>query len=148
MILDKELILADAFSYSVWGTAGTYYGDKIIDLGKTKTQVAAAAGKPMVLVVKMKAAAATGTSLAFSLVGSTAEWTAAAGTGGTFTVIGASAAIATASLTDNTVVWVFYLPETISQRYLGLKVVSVGASAFTAGTVDAYLTDSPPLAAY
>jgi hypothetical protein len=145
MLLSKNLQLADAWSYSVWGNAGTYYGEKILDMTKTKTQIAS---KKLYLVVRMKAAAATGTSLAFSLVGSTAEWTAAAGTGGTFTVIGTSGAILTASLTANTVVWTFELPETISQRYLGLKIVSVGASAFDAGTVDAFLTDNIALAAY
>jgi hypothetical protein len=145
MILDKQLQLADAWSYSVWGNAGTYYGEKILDMTNTKTQIA---GKKMYCVVKMKAAAATGTSLAFSLVGSTAEWTAAAGTGGTFTVIGTSGAILTASLTANTVVWVFALPDTISQRYLGLKVVSVESTDFDAGTIDAFLTDNLALAAY
>ena len=144
MILDKQLMLAEAWDHSVWGNAGTYYGDHIIDLTKTKTQV----DKPLWLVVRMKEAAATGTSLAFSLVGSTAEWTDAAGTDGSFTVIGTSGAIATASLTVNTNVWVFKLPRTISQRYLGLKVVSVESSDFTTGQIDAFLVDEMPLAAY
>ncbi len=144
MIIDNELVLAENWSYTVWAAGGTYYGTQIIDLTKTKTQM----GKPLYLVVKMPTAAATGTSLDFSLVGSTAPWTAADGTGGTFTVIGSSGAIATASLTLNAVVWTFRLPEKISQRYLGLKVVSVETSDFTAGAVDAYLTDEPPLAAY
>jgi hypothetical protein len=144
MRIDNELVLAEGWASSVWGNAGTYYGEKIIDQTKTKTQT----GKPMFLVVKMSEAAATGTSLNFELVGSTAPWTAAAGTGGTFTVIGQSGAILTAALLNNTRVWVFRLPETISQRYLGLAVVSVESSDFTTGKIDAYLTDEPPLAAY
>jgi len=144
MILDKELMLAEGWSYSVWGNAGTYYGDHIIDLTKTKSQL----DKPLWLVVRMKVAAATGTSLTFSLVGSTAEWSAAAGTGGSFTVIGSSETIATASLLVNTNVWVFKLPRTISQRYLGLKVVSAESSDFTTGEIDAFLVDEMPLAAY
>lgn len=144
MIIDNELVLAEGWDHSVWGNAGTYYGEQIIDLTKTKTQM----GKPLFLIVRMSEAAATGTSLNFKLVGSTDEWTAAAGTGGSFTVIGESGAILTASLTLNARVWVFRLPETISQRYLGLAVTSVESSDFTTGKIDAYLTDEPALAAY
>ena len=144
MILDKQLMLAEDWDHSVWGNAGTYYGDHIIDLTKTKSQV----DKPLRLRVVMSEAAATGTSLAFSLVGSSAGWTDAAGTGGSFTVLATSGAIATASLTLNAVVWEIEIPRTISQRYLGLKVVSVESSDFDAGKIDAYLVDEVPLAAY
>lgn len=144
MIIENELVLAEGWDHSVWGNAGTYYGEQIIDLTKTKTQM----GKPLFLVVKMSEAAATGTSVNFKLVGSTAEWTAADGTGGTFTVIGESGAILTASLTLNANVWVFRLPEKISQRYLGLAVTSAESTDFTTGKIDAYLTDEPTLAAY
>jgi hypothetical protein len=144
MIIDKELFLAEAWAYSVWGNAGSYYGPIILDLTKTKQQI----DEPLYLVVRMKAAALTGTSLKFSLVGSPTEWTDAAGTGGTFTELVTSAAILLASLTADTVVFVIRIPQTISQRYLGLKVVSVESSDFTAGTIDAFLVDSLPLAAY
>jgi len=144
MIIDNELVLAEGWDHSVWGSAGTYYGPQIIDLTKTKTQV----GKPLFLVAKMSEAAATGTSVNFKLVGSSAPWTDAAGTGGSFSEIAASGAILTASLTLNARVWVYRLPEKIEQRYLGLAVTSAESTDFTTGAIDAYLTDEPPLAAY
>jgi hypothetical protein len=147
MILDKQLYLADDLAYTVWGGAGTYYSTNCIDLTKTKTQMEGAKKK---LQVKMNTAAATGTILAFSLVTSTAPWTDTAGTGvANEVVLATSGAIATASLTANKVVWEIDLPDTISGRYLGLKIVSVETSDFTTGDFDAYIVaGDTPLATY
>lgn len=147
MILDKELYLADGESYTVWGNAGTYYSQNCIDLTKTKTQMQ---GQPKKLQVKMNAAAATGTSLAFSVVTSTAPWTDTAGTGvAGEVVVATSGAIATANLTANKVVYEVELPDVINGRYLGLKIVSVEAADFTAGDFDAYIVAGiTPVGAY
>lgn len=144
MIIDKSLVLADGVSYSVWGNAGTYYAG-CIDLTKTKTQIHG----DKFLVVRMGTAAATGTSLAFSLITSTAAVTADDGTGlAGAVVLGTSGAIVTASLTANTNVWTFKIPDSFSGRYLTLKIVSAESTDFDAGTFDAYITDEVPLAAY
>lgn len=145
MIIDKSLILADALAASVWGNAGTYYGTGCIDLTKTKTQIHDGA----YFVVRMGAAAATGTSLNFSLITSTAPITDTDGTGvAGAVVVATSGAIVTASLTANTVVWAVKIPNTISGRYLALKIVSIESTDFDAGTIDAFITDELPVAAY
>lgn len=143
MIVDKSLTFDDGLSYATIGNAGTYYATNWVDLGATGGKQILE--KEAYLVVRVGTAWATGTSLAFSLVTSTAAATDAAGTGlGTTTEEISSGAIATASLTANTIVWKVRLPPVLHRRYMGIKIVSVESSDFTTGTVDIFITPQAP----
>lgn len=133
MIIDKSLQIASGQGSIT--SAGTYYGTNWVDLSETNgAQIID--GQPW-MIVRVGTAFATGDSLTFSIVTSTAPATDAAGTGlGTTTVEITSPTILTASLTADTIVWKVKLPRKLNRRYLGVKIVAVASSAFTAGTLD------------
>lgn len=136
MILDKSLQISNGQGSIT--TAGTYYGENWIDLTLINKQQAFGDQMPYV-VVQTGDAFANGTSIDFQIVSTTAAATDAAGSGlGTTTVELSSGAIVTASLTANTRVWAVKLPEKITRRYLGLKMVVVGN--MSAGTVSCNMT--------
>lgn len=145
MIVDKSLVLGDAIG-SDYYNAGTYYATNWIDLSTVGTQLY---GEEPYLVVRVGTAWATGTSLTFSLISTTAAATDVAGTNlGTVTVELVSPTIATADLTANTNVWEVRLPKKIARRYLGVKIVSVESSDFTTGTLDIFIVPDLPTKAY
>ena len=143
MICDKSLEISSGQGSIT--SAGAYYGTNWIDLSTVGTQLYESGPY---FVVRVGTAFATGDSLSFALVSTTAPATDAAGTSlGTTTVEVESGAILTASLTINTIVWKVRLPEKIDRRYLGLKITAVASSSFNAGTFDAFFTPHIPLAA-
>ena len=141
MILDKALQIAS--DQADVRAAGTYYGTNWIDLKKTGGLQMY--GKEPYLVVGVGTAFVTGDSITFSIVTTSAPATDAAGTGlGTVTVEETSPVIATSGLTKDTIVWAVRLPRKLNRRYLGVKMVAVASSSFTAGTIDIDITPELP----
>jgi len=141
MILDKALQLAHG--QADVRAAGTYYGTNWVDLKKTGGLQMY--GKEPYLVVGVGTAFATGNSITFSIITTSAPATDAVVTGlGTVTVEATSPVIATSGLTKDTIVWAVRLPRKLNRRYLGLKMVAVASSDFTAGTIDCDITPELP----
>jgi hypothetical protein len=136
MYIDKELEMDEG--NALVRAAGTYYSYNWIDLGPDGNKLV---GQEPYLMVRVGEAFATGTSVAFELVSASTKPTDTTGAG----IAGekvelSSGVILTASLTKDTYVFKARLPEKISGRYLGMKYTAAGASAFTTGTIDAFLT--------
>ena len=139
MIIDKALYLADGEAV----TSATKYSTNFVDLTKTD---GLQAFSELYLVVKVGTAFAGGTSLNFQLITASAAPSDEAGTGiGTVTVEATSGDIATASLTENTIVWKLKMPDKVSRQYLGLKIVPTGT--FTGGNFKAFFTPMYPVEA-
>lgn len=110
--------------------AGTYNSQNVIDLGNANG--VKIIGDRGYLQVRVGTAFATGDSVEFQLVAADD-----AALSSNPVVLMSTGAIARANLTANTIVWETQLPQVIPKRYLGLKAVAVGTSAFTAGDFDA-----------
>ena len=141
MILDKLIEFCDSTVLTsvttVTGSnAGAVFGN-VIDLGGTT--VYPANSDCVFLVVQVPTAATSGGSATgtFSLI----SHTAATLTGGT--THWTSSAIAVASMTAGAQLACFCLPRGAYKQYLGLWL-DVNTADFTAGKIDAFLTDTPP----
>jgi hypothetical protein len=147
MIIDKRTEFADAVALNT-GAAGTYnIGDvydsrgsagvnpnTLVDLGT--------ATDDLYLVVSVSttatsAGSATGT---FRLVSDDSG----APSTTTATVHAVSATFAVAAMTAGTTLMAVKLPAGSYERYLGIQQIT-GTAAFTAGAIDAFLTNDPTL---
>lgn len=137
MIIDKAMRLASAEAI----TSATKYSTNFVDLTKT---AGLKSFSELYLVVKVDGTAfAGGTSIEFQLITTSAAPSDEAGSGlGSVTVEASSGAIATASLTANTIVWKLKMPDAVARRYLGIKAINTGT--FSAGTFSAFFTPQYP----
>ncbi len=132
MILDYQNYLHQAGVTTAVTTAGRYVGN-ILDL---TVGGSADLDKQLALVITMAAAAAGGTSLAFSLETHTAADFSAART-----VIWSQAAIIDATLVAGYRVAALKVPlQNKSHRYLALVITGVGTHDAGGAAVDAFLT--------
>lgn len=147
MILDKRTEFADAVALNT-GAAGTYNIGDVVDLrgsagvNPNVTIDLGTATDDLYLVVLVattatSAGSATGT---FRLVSDDT------GTPNTSTasVHAVSATFPVASMTAGTVLMATKLPAGSYERYLGIQQIT-GTAAFTAGAIDAFLTNDPNL---
>lgn len=129
-LIDKDLQCALAQA-DVRGAAA-YYSTHCINLGARKNIIEDRGH----LQIRVDEAFVGGTSVKFELVGSDTPWTAVVGTGATnVVVLAATDAIVTASLTADTIVAEFALPQKLTKKYIGVRATGVGT--FSAGTFDA-----------
>jgi hypothetical protein len=138
MILDKSLQLASGQG-SI--TNAAVYSTNCIDLSDANGLQTYDA--PAYVIVRVGTAFASGTSLTFELISSSAAITDTAGSGAADeTVEASSGAILTAALTKDTIVWKCKLPDKIRERYLAVKATPAGT--FNAGTMDIEITPHVP----
>lgn len=149
MWLDERLEFADATALNT-GAAGTYNIGDVFDThgptvghgsGLNVTRDLGADGE-LYLVIRVATAATSGGAATgqFRLV---SDDTATPSTT-TATVHYTSAAIAVASLTAGATVAVVRLPSGSYERYVGIQQIT-GTAAFTAGAIDAFLTNDPAI---
>ena len=150
MILDERLEFCDATALNT-GAAGTYLIGDVIDLiglGSSTIVGESTNGYPgnsigalwLVIVVDTQGDSAGGAATAQFTLASDAQ--AAIATNGTATVHFQTAAIGEATLAPGYRVCAVRLPEGTYERYLGILQTTAG-EAFTAGKVNAFLTDKP-----
>lgn len=144
MILDDRLEFCDAQALNT-GAAGTYNLGDVIDtqgqaIGAANLTRDLGAHEPLYLVLRVTTAATSGGSATgqFRLV---SDDTATPNTS-TATVHFTSAAIPVASLTAGALIAMVMLPAGSYERYLGIQQIT-GTAAFTAGAIDAFLTNDP-----
>ena len=137
MICDKSLQLASGQG-SI--TSPAVYSENWIDLSAAAKKLADA---PVWCIVRVGTAFANGTNMTFELESTNTVPSDVAGSGiGNESVAVSSGAIATASLTTNTIVWKVKIPDYFLYRYVGMKMTPSGT--FNAGTVDIeFVTDIP-----
>jgi hypothetical protein len=136
MILDSRNEFADAVSLNT-GAAGTYLIGSQIDLAGTNL-VNDVDG--VYLVVSVDTAATSGGSATLQI--SLASDDTASISNTTATIHYTSPAIAVASLVAGAFVAKVELPKGDYERYLGILQVT-GTAAFTAGKINAFLTNDP-----
>lgn len=135
MIMDSRLEFCDAVALNT-GAAGTYLLGSQIDLGTDGVNDV----DSVYLVVNVDTAATSGGSATLQI--SLASDDTASISTTTSTIHYTSAAIAVASLTAGTYVSRVELPKGTYERYLGILQIT-GTAAFTAGKINAFLTNDP-----
>lgn len=137
MILDERLEFADATALNT-GAAGTYLIGDVVDLGVSRD---IGEGESLYLVIQVDTTATSGGSAPgqFKLA---SDAQAAIATDGSATVHFETVAIPVATLVAGYRVCAIALPRGTYERYLGILQVT-GTAAFTAGKVNAFLTDNP-----
>lgn len=137
MILDERLEFADATALNT-GAAGTYLIGDVVDLGVSRD---IGEGESLYLVIQVDTTATSGGSATgqFKLA---SDAQAAIATDGSATVHFETVAIPVATLVAGYRVCAIALPRGTYERYLGILQVT-GTAAFTAGKVNAFLTDNP-----
>lgn len=140
MICDKLATFADDTALNT-GAAGNYVIGDQIDLGVTARGIGALVGNAtLYLVITVEDAATSGGSAtaAFSLL------TDGDSGMGSPTAVFTTEAVAVAAMTAGKLMAVQALPVGIAwERYIGLRQIT-GTAAFTAGSVNAFLTTTPP----
>lgn len=139
MITDRLNTFALATALNT-GAAGTYLVGDVIDLGTARD---IGQGNPIYLVVQVDTTATSGGAATLQIkLASDAQ--AAIATDGSATEHVVSPAIAVASLTAGKRILVVAIPYegNVYERYLGILQVT-GTAAFTAGKIDAFLTQTP-----
>lgn len=139
MITDRLNTFALATALNT-GAAGTYLVGDVIDLGTARD---IGQGNPIYLVVQVDTTATSGGAATLQIkLASDAQ--AAIATDGSATEHVVSPAIAVASLTAGKRILVVAIPfeGNVYERYLGILQVT-GTAAFTAGKIDAFLTQTP-----
>lgn len=140
MISDKLLTFADDTALNT-GVAGNYVIGDQIDLKVTDRGIGALIGNAaLFLVITVEDAATSGGSAtaSFSLL------TDADPAMGSPTVVATTGALAVASMTSGALVTVLAVPVGFAwERYVGLRQTT-GTAAFTAGSINAFLTPTPP----
>lgn len=147
MILDERTEFADATALNT-GAAGTYNVGDVVDtrgsagVNPNLTVDLGTAVDDLYLVVRVATTATSGGSATgtFRLV---SDDTATPSTT-TATVHAVSATFAVAAMTAGTTLMVTKLPSGSYERYLGIQQIT-GTAAFTAGAIDAFLTNDPNL---
>lgn len=146
MIIDDRTEFADATALNT-GAAGTYNVGDVVDLqgqaiGTANLTRDLGSHDPVYLVVRVATTATSGgaATLQVRLVSDDSATPSTT----TATVHYTSAAIALASLTAGATVCVTPLPSGSYERYMGIQQIT-GTAAFTAGAIDAFLTDDPNL---
>jgi hypothetical protein len=135
MIMDSRLEFADAVALNT-GAAGTYLIGSQVDLGADGVNDV----DGLYLVVNVDTAATSGGSATLQI--SLASDDTASISTTTSTIHYTSPAIPVASLTAGYFVCKVELPKGTYERYLGILQVT-GTAAFTAGKVNAFLTNDP-----
>lgn len=139
MITDRLNTFALATALNT-GAAGTYLVGDVIDLGTARD---IGQGNPIYLVVQVDTTATSGGAATLQIkLASDAQ--AAIATDGSATEHVVSPTIAVASLTAGKRILVVAIPYegNVYERYLGILQVT-GTAAFTAGKIDAFLTQTP-----
>ena len=146
MILDERTEFADSTALNT-GAAGTYNIGDVIDTQGTTIGTAnltrdLGSVDPLWLVIRVAVAATSGGSATgqFRLVSDDSGTPSTT----TATVHYTSAAIPVASLTAGATIAVVQLPSGSYERYLGIQQIT-GTAAFTAGAIDAFLTNDPAI---
>lgn len=140
MILDELNEFADATALNTGGAASYLVGD-VIDLGSTPTLKDVGVSDGVYLVIQVDTAATSGGAATgqFHLA---SDAQAAIATDGTATYHFSTSAIPVASLVAGLSVAVVELPRGNYERYIGI-LQTTGTAAFTAGKINAFLTDDP-----
>lgn len=146
MIMDERLEFADATALDTTGTDEDLIGD-VIDLGATPRDFGITEQLYVVVQVTTAVTSAGAATVAFQLVSDAAAAIAKNGS--------QSYHVVTAAIPKATLVAGFELVIAIPpggggnafERYLGLQSVT-GTAALTAGAVNAFITNTPPLRAY
>lgn len=140
MITDKLLTIADDTALNT-GAAGNYVIGDQIDLQVTANGIGALLGQAalyLVIVVEDAATSGGAATATFSLL--TDDDPAL----GSPNVVASSGTLAVANMTAGTLVAVIPVaPGVAWQRYIGLRQTT-GTAAFTAGSINAFFTQSPP----
>ncbi len=140
MILDERLEFCDATALNT-GAAGTYNIGDAVDTGIAGTATQPndlGVDDPLWLVIQVATTATSGGSApgTFRLV---SDSTGTPDTS-TATIHFTTPAFAVASMTAGTVLACVKLPSGIYERFVGVQQIT-GTAAFTAGAIDAYLTN-------
>jgi hypothetical protein len=133
MILDERTEFCDATSLNT-GAAGDYVIGDSIDLGLAARDIGNGDSLWFVVTVDTTATSGGSATLAVSLATDDNSSLSSA------TKIVTSPAIAVASLTAGTSVFTVKVPSAVYERYIGI-VQTTGTAAFTAGKVNAFLTN-------
>jgi len=144
MFIDKTLEFCDATALNT-GAAGTYLVGNQPDLGAANQDLALPTD-PIYLVISVDTAAQSGTSAA------TAQFVLASDDSASVSTTTSSRHLVTkaftvAEMTAGAVLYVGALPYSEVERYeryLGVLQITAG-EAFTAGKVNAFLTNTPPV---
>lgn len=143
MLVDKSLEFCDNLALNT-GAAGSYQLGDVVDLwagvdAQNTTRDLGEAYKPSYLYLGVSTAATSGgaATLSLALVSDTATNLTTAPT-----THYATPAIAVATLAAGYRIAAVQLPSGDYKRYLGI-VQTTGTAAFTAGKVDAFITDNP-----
>ena len=137
MILDERNEFCDATALNT-GAAGTYLIGDVIDLG---TDGASGNSDCTYLVMQVDTTATSGGAATGQFI-LASDAQAAIATDGTATAHFTSAAIPVATLVAGYQICAVELPRGTYERYLGILQVT-GTAAFTAGKVNAFLTNDP-----
>lgn len=140
MISDKLLTFAENTALNTGGAGNYVIGDQIDTEVGARGIGALTGAAALFLVITVTGAATSGGSAtaSFSLL------TDADPAMGSPNVVITTAAIPVASLGAGTLVAVIALPVGFAwERYIGLRQTT-GTAAFTGGTIDAFLTSTPP----
>lgn len=145
MLMDERNEFADATALNTGG-AGSYLVGDVIDLDPCAVAPNTTVdldGSDLYLVIQVDTTATSGGSATgqFHLC---SDAQAAIATDGTATYHFSTAAIAVASLTAGTRVCAVKLPSGSYERYLGI-LQTTAVAAFTAGKINAFLTNDPAL---
>lgn len=135
MILDELLEFCDATALNT-GAAGSYLIGDVIDLGPEGRDIGNGADLYLVITVDTTATSGGAATAAFSLC---SDAQAAIAVDGSQTVHFSTGAQALATLAAGQMVAAVKLPLGTYERYLGI-VQTTGTAAFTAGKVNAFLT--------
>jgi site-specific recombinase len=141
MIMDKRSEFAD--NVAIGGATGRRLIGDVIDLGQDR-DIGAAANMYLVVQVSVTATSGTSSTAQVELV---SDAQAAIAVDGSASVHVASGVIAHTAMIAGTTLFQTIIPlegATAYERYLGL-IINVGTAAFTAGSVNAFLTMQPPV---
>lgn len=139
MIVDKLLTFADDVALNT-GAAGSYIIGDQIDLQVARNIGVGVGAGQLYLVVKVATTATSGGS-ATGQINLVTDDNASLSSP---TVIASTPAMPVAQMTKGKVLAVFALPVSDAyERYIGIQQVT-GTAAFTAGAIDAFLTNTPP----
>lgn len=145
MILDERTEFADATALNT-GAAGTYNLGDVVDLqgqtispNATRDPFCGECGAYLVIQVDTAATSAGAATAEFRLV---SDAVAPPATDGTASLHYSTGPIPVASMTAGKTLAIIPMPVGQYERYMGLQQVT-GTAAFTAGKVNAFLTDTP-----
>jgi hypothetical protein len=141
MIIDARNEFCDAVALNTGGAA-SYAVGSIIDLGATPTLKDIGEGDPklfLVIIVQTTATSGGAATGQFHLV---SDATTTIAVDGSATYHFSTAAFAVATLVAGYRVCAVQVPSGRYERYLGI-VQTTAVAAFTAGKIDAFLTDNP-----